>query len=109
MTRPSSSVSVSRILPGLWLSKVQVVDAVQIHVLCVPREGALPHAEIEVRGVDSFDLDAALVLHSVQNGIKMANVPLGHVLHRMDSAVNRSDTDIEVQHVILLTDQGNEK
>lgn len=100
-------MSVSLIVPGLWLSEVQVVDAVQIHVLCVPREGTLPHAKIEVWGVDSLDLYPALVLHSVQNGVKMANVPLSHILQRMDSAeaVNRNDTDIKVQHVIPLTDQ----
>ena len=48
---------------------MQVVDAVQIHVLSVPRKGTLPHAKVEVRCVDSFDLDSALALHSVQNGV----------------------------------------
>lgn len=72
---------------------MQVVDAVQIHVLCVPRKGTLPHAKIEVRCVDSFDLDAALVLHGVQNGVETADVPFSHILQRRDSAeaVNRSD------------------
>lgn len=71
---------VSVTVPGLRLSKVQVVDAVQIHVLCVPREGTLPHPKIEVRCVHSFDLDPTLVLYRVQNGVEAADVPLSHIL-----------------------------
>lgn len=67
-------------VPGLGLSKVKVVDAVQIHVLSVPCEGALPHPKVEVRCVDSFDLNPTLVLHSVQNGVEMSDVPLSHIL-----------------------------
>lgn len=94
----SHYVRVSLIVPGLWLSKVQVVDAVKIHVLCVPCEGTLPHAKIKVWGVDSLDLDSTLTLHCVQNGVKMANVPLCHILQKVDSteAVNRNGTDIKV-------------
>lgn len=77
---------VSVTVPRLRLSKVQVVDAVQIHVLCVPREGTLPHPKIEVWRVDSFDLDPALILHSVQNGVETANVPFSHILQKRDSA-----------------------
>lgn len=76
----------SLIVPGLGLSKVQVVDAVKIHVLCVPCEGTLPHAKIKVWGVDSLDLDPTLILHCVQNGVKVANVPLADVLQRVESA-----------------------
>lgn len=32
--------------PGLGLSKVQVVDAVEVHVFCVPGKRSLPHAKI---------------------------------------------------------------
>lgn len=76
------SEGVSLNVPGFRLSEVQVVDAVQIHVLCVPGEGTLPHAKIEVRCVDSFDLNPALALHSVQNGVETANVPFSHILQK---------------------------
>ena len=39
-------------VPELWLSMMQVVDAVQIHVLFVPAEHSLPRANINVRFVD---------------------------------------------------------
>ena len=69
-------------LPGLGLSEVQVVDAVQVHVLCVPGKGALPHAEVQVGRVHPFDLDAALALHRVQDGVQTPDVPLCHILWR---------------------------
>lgn len=72
----------SATVPGLWLSKVQVVDAVQIHVLCMPRKGTLPHPKVQVRCVDSFDLDPALVLHRVQDGVEAADVPFSHILEK---------------------------
>lgn len=87
-------VSVALIVPGLGLSKVQVVDAVEIHVLGVPCEGTLPHAKIKVWGVHSLDLDPTLILHCVQNGVKMANVPLGDALQRGDSAEARNSTEL---------------
>lgn len=71
---------------------MQVVDAVQIHVLCVPREGALPHPEIEVRCVDSFDLDAALILHGVQDGVETPDIPFSHILQRKDSQEAQGET-----------------
>lgn len=78
---------VSITVPGLRLSKVQVVDAIQIHVLSMPRKRTLPHPKIQVRRVNSFDFNPALVLHYVQNSVEMANVPLSHILQRRDSAV----------------------
>lgn len=72
-------------VPGFGLSKVKVVDAVQIHVLSVPCEGAFPHPEVEVWRVHPFDLDPALVLHYVQNGVETADVPFSHILHRQNS------------------------
>lgn len=68
-------------LPGLGFSKVKVVDAVEIHVLCVPGERALPHPEIKIWSVDSFDCDSTLSLHHVQNSVQTANIPLRHVLY----------------------------
>lgn len=72
----------SECLPGLWFAKVQEVDAVQIHVLRVPGEGTFPHAKVQVGSVDPFDLDPALVLDGVQDGVQTADVPLSHILQR---------------------------
>ena len=66
--------------PGLGLSEVQVVDAVEVHVLRVPGEGGLPHAKVHVGGVHALDHDATLLLHHVQQGVQMPDVPLPHVL-----------------------------
>lgn len=64
---------------------MQVVDAVEIHVLCVPGKSCLPHAKVEVGSVDPLDDDATLVLHHVQEGVQVPNVPLVHVLeHNRD-------------------------
>lgn len=78
--KPVRCEGASVTVPGLWLSKVQVVDTVQIHVLSVPREGALPHPKIEVWCVDSFNFDPTVILHCVQNGVETANVPFSHIL-----------------------------
>lgn len=67
-------------LPRLWLSKVQVVDAVQIHVFRVPGKGRLPHAKVQVGGVHALDGDPTLLLHQVQDGLQPADVPLINVL-----------------------------
>lgn len=67
-------------IPGLGLPEVQVVDAVQVHVLRVPGEGGLPHAEVQVGGVNALDDGAALTLHHVQDGPQVPDVPLGHVV-----------------------------
>lgn len=88
-------------VPGLRLSKVQVVDAVQIHVLCVPRKGALPHPKVQVRCVDTLDLDATLILHNVQDSVEMTDVPLCHILQRKDSQEAVSQ-DVKTKYVINL-------
>lgn len=71
--------------PGLGLSKVQVVDAVEIHVLSVPSERGLPHAKIEVRSVDTLNDDATLLLNHIQQCVEVANVPLVNVLNRQQA------------------------
>lgn len=68
--------------PWLGLSEVQVVNAVEVHVLSVPGEGGLPHAKVEVGGVDALNDDAALLLHHVQQRVEVTNVPLVNVLRR---------------------------
>lgn len=67
-------------LPWFGLSKVQVIDAVEIHVLCVPCKGGLPHAKIQVWCVDTFNRDPAVMLHGVQNSPQVANIPLFNIL-----------------------------
>lgn len=73
-------VSKSPHLPGFGLPKMQVVDAVKIHVLCMPSKSCLPHPEVEVGSVHTLYDDATLVLHHVQEGVQIANVPFIHIL-----------------------------
>ena len=40
-------------IPELWGTKVDVVDAEQVHVFNMPSEGCTPHAEVEVWSVDA--------------------------------------------------------
>lgn len=56
-------------LPGLGLSKVQVVDAVEVHVLRVPSKCGLPHAKIQVGCIDALNGDATFTFHGVQYGV----------------------------------------
>lgn len=53
-------------VPCLGMPEVDVVDAVEIHVFRVPAEGCLPHAKVQVRGVDSLDAGAQLLVQEVQ-------------------------------------------
>lgn len=95
-------------LPGLWLSKVQVVDAIKIHVFCVPRKGALPHPKVQVRRVDTLDLDATLILHNVQDSVETTDVPFSHVLQRKDShRLQVRTTNCTCETDLALTDQEN--
>lgn len=61
---------------------MQVVNAVEVHVLSVPGEGGLPHAKVEVGRVDALNDDAALLLHHVQQRVEVTNIPLVNVLRR---------------------------
>lgn len=62
-------------VPELWRSEVKVIDGVEVHVLGVPREGALPHAEVEVRGRDPLDFGVVVFLNHVQYGSEASGVP----------------------------------
>lgn len=55
---------------------MQIVDAVEVHVLRMPSKCGLPHAKIEVGSVDTFDNDATLLLHHIQQGVEVTDVPL---------------------------------
>lgn len=56
-------------LPWFGLSKVQVIDTVEVHVLSVPCKRSLPHAKIQVGRIDTLDGDAAFTFNSIQNGV----------------------------------------
>ena len=47
-------------IPELGIAVVQVVDRVEIHVLRVPGERRLPHAEVKVGRVDAVDFDLVM-------------------------------------------------
>lgn len=67
---------------------MQIVDAVEVHVLSVPCKCGLPHAEVEVGSVDTLDNDATLLLHHIQKCVEVANVPLLNVLNGDNSHFN---------------------
>lgn len=66
--------------PGFGVPKMQVVDTVEIHVLGVPCKGGLPHSKIKVWSIHTFDDDSTLMLHHVQEGVQIPNIPLVHIL-----------------------------
>ena len=72
----SPHVSCGDWIPKLGRPKVKIVDAVEIHVFCMPRKGGLPTAEVQVCRVDTIYLNAVVHLHVVENGSKSFNVPL---------------------------------
>ena len=59
---------------------MQIVNAVEIHVLRVPGEGGLPHAKVKIGRVDALDGHSTVLLDHIQDGVQMANVPLLHIL-----------------------------
>lgn len=61
---------------------MQVVNAVEVHVLCMPSKSGLPHAKVEVGSVDTLDNNAALLLHHIQQGVKVTDVPLLNTLEQ---------------------------
>ncbi|KAK2496753.1 hypothetical protein MC885_005705, partial [Smutsia gigantea] len=71
---------------GLPHAEVQVVDAVQVHVLRVPRERGLPHAEVQIGRVDALDDQPALLLQQVLNGAQVSHVPLLRVRIKQGAA-----------------------
>ena len=71
-------------IPGLRGAIVQEVDAVQVHVLRMPGEGGLPHAEVEVGCRDALDLDVVCLVDRVKDCAQLAHVP--HRLVRVGQA-----------------------
>ena len=62
-------------IPRFGRAIVQVIDAVEIHVLCVPGERGSPHAEVEIGRVDSRNGKLQLG----QNRVESAHIPRVHV------------------------------
>lgn len=58
---------------------MEIVDRVEVHVFCVPSKGGLPHSKVEVSGVDARYLHAIVIHQSVQDGVKMIDVPLSNL------------------------------
>lgn len=59
---------------------MQVIDAVEVHVLSVPRKGSLPHTKIQVGCINTLNGDSTVMFHSIQNGAQVANIPFFDVL-----------------------------
>ena len=55
---------------------MEVVDAVEVHVLRVPGKGGLPHAKVEVGRVHPRDAHPKVIHHRVQDGVEVVDVPL---------------------------------
>ena len=54
---------------------MKIINGVEVHVLGVPREGAFPHAEVEVGGGDPLDFGVVVLLDHVQYGSEPSGVP----------------------------------
>lgn len=61
---------------------MQVVNAVEVHVLCMPSKRSLPHAKVEVGSVDTLNNDATLLLHHIQQGVEVTDIPLLNTLEQ---------------------------
>ena len=63
----ASAVLRGNCVPALWLPKVQVVYAIEVHVLRVPRKGGFPHAEVQVSCVHPFNSDFVVFANIVED------------------------------------------
>jgi len=54
---------------------MKVVDTVEVHVLCVPREQRLPHPKVQICCVHALDANADLVLDLVKNCAQTVDIP----------------------------------
>ena len=66
-------------LPLFRCTKVEVVDTIEVHVLCVPGKAGLPHPKVEVGSVHSRDVYPILSRDCVQDGVQTIDVPLLHI------------------------------
>ncbi len=68
------------ILPGFGLPKVQVVDAVEVHVLRVPGEAGFPHSKVQIGCVYTLNGHSTILLNHIQDRVQVPDVPLFNVL-----------------------------
>lgn len=62
-------------VPRLGCSKVQIIDRVQVHVLCVPGKRCLPHAKVQVCGINAINLYIIILVDKVQYATQTIDVP----------------------------------
>lgn len=62
-------------IPRLWSTVMEVIDAVEVHVLGVPAERCLPHPEIQVSRVDAFDRHGVVGADVIQDRTEAVYVP----------------------------------
>ena len=55
---------------------MEIVDRVEVHVFSVPREASFPHSEVEVGRVHAVDLHVVVLVHPVQDGAELLDVPV---------------------------------
>lgn len=56
-------------------SKMDVIDAIQVHVLSMPRERRFPHTEVEIGSIDPFNLYAVLFIDTIQDTAEPIDIP----------------------------------
>ena len=79
---------------------MQVVDAVQIHVLCMPRKQSLPHSKVQVRRIDAFNPNTELFVDGIQYSAESVRIPYILVLV-VDGARDIGTVDRTVEGNIL--------
>jgi hypothetical protein len=62
-------------IPELWLSVMQVINGIQVHVLDVPRECGAPHSKVEIRRVDTGNLNVQSLAHFLQHFTEFGDIP----------------------------------
>ena len=62
-------------VPRFGGTEVQKVNAVQVHVLCMPGKSGLPHSKVQVCRVDPFDLDPIIAGHAVKDASQTVDIP----------------------------------
>jgi hypothetical protein len=65
-----NQIMIIQILPLFWFAKVNIVNAVEIHVFCVPCKTRFPHSKVEIRGVNTKNLSIGRVLDEIKDSTK---------------------------------------
>ena len=72
-TFKSSSMFWWNTVPRLWRSKVQIIDTVQIHVLCMPCKSGFPHPKVQICRVYTWKIDRVFSYPSISVLMKLRN------------------------------------